>query len=104
VPTLPISKRNRELYRETTVRAAKQVRKSAALLGLAFDNDDGQTRLTRGKNFFLLGGRQETHAVMQETAIKINEQLDKRGKRLEDVSIVELRDICRDVAESVSSS
>ena len=55
-------------------------------MGLAFDNDDGHTRLTRGKNFLLLGGCQETHAVMQETAIKINEQLDKRGKRLEDVS------------------
>jgi hypothetical protein len=86
------------------VKAANEVPKSAALLGLAFDSDDGQTRLTRGKNFFLLGGRQETHAVMQETAIKINEQLDKRGKRLEDVPIVDLRNICRDVAESVRSS
>jgi hypothetical protein len=86
------------------VRAANEVPKSAALLGLAFDNDDGQTRLTRGKNFFLLGGRQETHAVMQETAVKINEQLEKRGKRLEDVPIVDLRNICRDVAESVRSS
>jgi hypothetical protein len=38
---------------------------------------------------------------MQETAIKINEQLDKRSKRLEDVSTSELRSICRDVAESV---
>ena len=38
---------------------------------------------------------------MQETAVKINEQLDQRGKRLEDVSIDELRDICHDVRESV---
>ena len=78
------------------MRAANEPRKSAALLGLAFDNDDGQTRLTRGKNFLLLGGNQESHAVMQETAIKINEHLDKR---LEDASVNELRDICREVVE-----
>ena len=83
------------------MRAANEVRKSAALLGLAFDNDDGHTRLTRGKNFVLVGGCQETHAVMQETAIKINEQLDKRSKRLGDVSVGELRNICRDVVESI---
>lgn len=87
--------------RKTTVRASNQERKSAALLGLAFDHDDGHTRLTRGKNFVLLGGSQQTHGVMQETAIKINEHLDKQGKRLEDVSIRELRDICRDAKESV---
>jgi hypothetical protein len=81
------------------VRAANEARQSAALLGLAFDCSDGQTRLTRGQNFFLLGGSQESHAVMQETAIKINEHLDKRGKRLEDASVNELRDICREVIE-----
>lgn len=75
--------------------------KSAAILGLAFDNDDGHTRLTRGKNFVLLGGSQDTHAVMQETAIKVNERLDQSGKRLEDVSVKELRKILREVGESV---
>ncbi len=84
-----------------TVRAANEAQKSAALLGLAFDNADGQTRLTRGKNFLLLGGSQDSHAIMQETAVKINEQLDKQGKRLEDVSVGELRDICHDVTESL---
>ena len=83
------------------MRATRRDRKSAALLGLAFDNDDGHTRLTRGKNFLLCGGTQDTHALMQETALKINEHLDKRGKRLEDVSVGELRDICRDVTGSI---
>jgi len=83
------------------VKATNDSRKSAALLGLGMDNDDEQTRITRGKNFLLLGGSQETHGVMQETAVKVNEQLDRRGKRLEDVSIVELRDICSDVSESI---
>jgi hypothetical protein len=83
------------------VRAAHETTKSAALLGLAFDNADGHTRLTRGKNFLLVGGSQETHAVMQETAVKINENLDKRHKRLDDVSVGELRDIVHDVAQSI---
>ena len=78
--------------------------KSAALLGLGLDNDDGHTRLTRGKNFVLLGGSQDTHSAMQETAIKINEQLDRRGKRLEDVSVKELREICHEVKDSVGKS
>jgi hypothetical protein len=83
------------------VRAANVVPKSAALLGLAFDNDDGHTRLTRGRNFLLCGGSQNTHAVMQETAVKVNEHLDKRGKRLEDVPLGELREICREVTDSI---
>jgi hypothetical protein len=74
--------------------------KSAALLGMAFDNQDGHTRLTRGTNFVLLGGSQDTHAMMQETAIKINERLDKSGRRLEDVPLPELRELVRDVTET----
>jgi hypothetical protein len=86
------------------VRAAYEAKKSAAMLGVAFDNDDGETRMTRGKNFLLVGGKEETHAVLQETAVKINEQLDKRGKRLEDVSAQEFGSICRDVVESIRPS
>jgi hypothetical protein len=82
------------------VRATKP-QKSSALLGVAFDSEDGHTRLTRGKNFVLLGGSEETHAVMQETAVKINEQLDLSGRRLEDVSLPELRDICSEIGESM---
>jgi hypothetical protein len=84
--------------RSSILKTNRLKRKSAGLLGLAFDAEDGHTRLTRGDNFVLAGGSQETHAVMQETAIKINEHLDRRGKRLEEVSIRELRDICREIA------
>ena len=63
------------------------------ILGLAFDAEDGHKRITRGKNFFLAGGSEETHGVMQETMIKVNESLDARGQRLSDVSVNELRDM-----------
>ena len=74
---------------------------AASLLGLGFDNTDEQTRITRGKNFLLCGGCAETHGIMQETAVKVNEKLDSRGKRLDDVSPGELRDILHNVADSI---
>jgi hypothetical protein len=79
------------------VNSADSGNKKAALLGVGFDADDGQVRLTRGKNFALVGGSEKTHAVMQETAVKINEHVDRKGKRLEDVTANEVRDICQQV-------
>jgi hypothetical protein len=74
-----------------------QAKRQAALLGIGLDAEDGQTRITRGRDFVLYGGSQDTHSQMQETAIKVNEQLDKRGKQLADVSPQELRDIFESV-------
>jgi hypothetical protein len=71
----------------------------AGLLGLAFDAEDGHKRITRGPNFLLAGGSQETHGEMQETAIKVNEQLARKGKDLSEVSVQELRDIVADVVK-----
>ncbi|HZZ29171.1 MAG TPA: hypothetical protein VFE46_14330 [Pirellulales bacterium] len=77
--------------------------RKAALLGLAFDAADGHTRITKGDNFLLAGGSQETHEVMQETATKINEKLSERSQRLEDVSLQELRGIAHDVWQQITS-
>lgn len=77
-------------------KAAKRKSKKdakALLLGVGLDNKDGHVRVTRGPNFQLVGGSSETHEVMQETAIKLNEELNKRGKRLEDVGSNEVMDI-----------
>jgi len=62
-------------------------------VGLGFDHQDGHTRLTKGENFLLAGGSQETHSRMQETAAKINEHLKKRGKDLDTVSPPEFLEI-----------
>ena len=75
-------------------RKPSKTRNNVGLLGLAFDAKEGdQKRITRGPNFLLAGGSQETHGVLQETAIKLNEHLQRKGKQLADVSITELRDI-----------
>jgi len=66
------------------------------LLGVGLDSD-GNKRITTGKNFTLLGGSKETHEVMTEKAIKINEKLKARGKQLENVSHEEFDDIAHEV-------
>ena len=67
--------------------------KRALLLGLGLDCDDEQKRVTVGKNFFLTGGSKPTHALMQEKAIKFNEELDRRKKRLEEITPDEFHEI-----------
>ena len=67
------------------------------LLGMGFDCKDGHVRVTKGKNFALLGGSEETHGEMQEKAIKLNERLDKRRKTLDTVSEKEFCDIANDI-------
>jgi len=67
------------------------------VLGIGLDGRDGHTRLTRGKNFVLYGGSAETHALMRDKAERINDQLDRRGKSLEEVSAAELCDILHEI-------
>lgn len=74
---------------------AKKKRK-AAILGVGLDSD-GHKRITTSENFILVGGTQETHEQMTEKAIKINEKLKARGKRLEEISQSEFGDIAEEV-------
>ena len=74
----------------------KKPRRKALMLGVGLDSD-GHKRLTTGPNFILAGGSQETHEVMTEKAIKINEKLAAKGKQLEDVSHEEFDDIAHSV-------
>ena len=67
------------------------------LLGLGFDGKDGHVRVTKGSNFRLFGGSEETHEVMQEKAIKFNEQLNKRHKTLDEINDIEFLDIAKKV-------
>jgi hypothetical protein len=74
----------------------KKPRRKALMLGVGLDSD-GHKRLTTGPNFILAGGSQETHEVMTEKAIKINEKLAAKGKELEDVSHEEFDEIAHAV-------
>lgn len=67
--------------------------RKAGLLGIGLDNTDGHVRVTRGENFHLIGGSQDTHEGMQEKCMKLNEKLDEKGKRLEDLEHHEMLDL-----------
>jgi hypothetical protein len=74
-----------------------QQRKKACLLGLGLDNEDGHVRYTKGPNFHLFGGSEETHEEMQDKAVRFNEELKKREKRLEDVNHEEFHEIAEEI-------
>lgn len=74
----------------------KKPRRKAVMVGLGLDSD-GHKRLTTGPNFILAGGTEETHEVMTEKAIKINEKLAAKGKQLEEVSHEEFDEIAHSV-------
>jgi heptaprenylglyceryl phosphate synthase len=62
----------------------KKPAKASLLLGVGLD-DDGEKRVTKGRDFILVGGSKDTHEELTERAIKVNEELDRRGIRLSDV-------------------
>lgn len=66
--------------------------RAALLLGLGLDNTDGHKRITKGDDFILLGGSEETHERMTETVVKVGEKLSRRGKNIRTASPEELRD------------
>ena len=68
------------------------------MFGLGLDSADEHNRITKGENFVLVGGSEETHERMTETAIKVNEKLSARGKTLDTVGREEFFDI---VSESL---
>lgn len=71
----------------------------ALLLGLGFDHQDGHRRITKGDNFYLAGGSEETHEKMTETVLKFNEKLARRGKHLEELSREEFRDLMQEASD-----
>jgi hypothetical protein len=70
------------------------------LLGIGLDSKDEHHRITRGEQFLLVGGSEETHERMQDTASRFQEALQKRGKRLQDTSAEEAADLLRQAMES----
>ena len=49
--------------------------RKALLVGVGLDAKDDHVRVTRGRNFRLVGGSEETHDRMVGTAVKLNEKL-----------------------------
>ena len=70
------------------------------LLGVGLDHADGHKRVTRTEDFLLVGGSHETHERMQETAIKFEEGLERRGKTLAEAEVGEVIDLLHEAREA----
>jgi hypothetical protein len=79
--------------KKPTQSTRKSPAKTAGLLGVGLDNTDGHKRITQGDKFILVGGSEETHGRMTETAVKTFEELKRRDKQLETVDPRELAEI-----------
>jgi hypothetical protein len=65
----------------------------AAIIGFGLDGDDDQQRLSTGQECILVGGSAETHAEMLETMLRLETELDDRGRQLSEVNPTELAEI-----------
>ena len=68
------------------------------LLGIGLDGD-GHRRVTECDHFLLVGGSAETHERLQDTALRFNDALERRGKRLRDAAPEEVADLLREARE-----
>ncbi len=48
-------------------------------LGVGLDNKDGHVRTTQGNGFYLIGGSEETHERLQDSALQFTRKL--KGRR-----------------------
>lgn len=71
------------------------------LLGLGYDSGDGHIRITKGKNFRLVGGSEKTHEMMQEKVLEFNRQLDKMQKSLDEINEKEFFKIAKSVGLNI---
>jgi len=63
------------------------------LIGIGFDNEDGHKRITKGDEFLVIGGSEETHERIQDIVIHVTESLKTKGKRLQDACVDEVIDL-----------
>jgi len=80
-------------------RPSKSQPEVVGLVGVGLDSEDGHKRITRGEEFLLVGGSEETHDRMQDVAIHFSESLKERGKRLRDATIDEIVDLLRKASD-----
>ena len=74
----------------------RKERELVGFLGVGLDSKDGHQRLTSAEHFLLVGGSAETHEHMQDTAIRFNEALGRKGKTLRETPPAQAVDLLRE--------
>lgn len=68
-------------------------RMKAAIIGIGLDGHEGVNRLTTSDSCLLLGGSADTHAELLETVLRLESEIERIGRPLEEVSPAELAEI-----------
>ncbi len=76
------------------------MKKKTIILGLGLDCKDGHKRITKGEEFLVYGGSQETHEHMVEKAQEFNEAVKETGKSYSELSKKEYLKIIEKIGES----
>ena len=87
---------SRDPARRPAAKRTNRKPRMSGLLGLGLDAQDGHKRVTKGDDFLLLGGSEETHDRMQDLVLRMNERLRRSGKRFADLTSREFEDLARD--------
>lgn len=65
----------------------------AAIIGLGLDGRDGTRRILKSDQALVVGGSAETHDELVETILRLETELERRGRDLAEVSPEELMEI-----------
>jgi hypothetical protein len=67
------------------------------LLGVGFDTQDGQIRITQADQYGVLMGSGETHEALQKICCRIDESIKSSGRVLNDYSPEEFMEMMQDL-------
>lgn len=67
------------------------------LLGVGFDSEDGQIRITRAEEYQVLMGSGETHEALQKICRRIDEAIKASGRNLSDYSPDEFMELVQEL-------
>jgi hypothetical protein len=73
--------------------STKPRRIRAAFIAIGLDGRDDDHHVTRSDQGLIVGGSAETHAEIQETMLRMEEELERRGQNLGDLDPEELAEL-----------
>ena len=73
-------------------------KKIVRLLGVGFDAEDGHVRITKGENYDILMGSDESHEYIRKLICKIEDELRFRDMKLDDLTPEELQEFIKKIS------
>jgi len=67
------------------------------LLGVGFDTEDEQIRITQAKNYKIIMGSNESHQALQKVCSQIDQQIQNSGRVLSDYTPNEFIELMQEI-------